>query len=523
MENMERFFKKVTFIFSLITLLFFAGCSSFVSTAEYSAHLKVLTLTATVDDGCVPVFSTPTNRTVMSEAVNKDTLFYYLVSKNIRTGRTTLPSTYITFSDLTDSTKSAQTTLDLPDGIYSLTLYALSADLGASVSLALLEESAVLKGTTTVDLISKEPVKFNLSQKNLSGKSKISLKLCTSSDWNFDSGNFEAYAFVKDETGALAGMLQAVTLGTLPCDTAPAHEQINTDSVKAGIYTFEIDFKNKTTNQVFVYEETILVSPNQDISALIKIPDVIEYAPNAPTELKASYKNPVSPSATVYPVEFKWNDNSNNEKYFEFELFPLPDNVDSNNITSTTTPWTKNYVKSLTGFEDATLIKYDKDFENNVDRRVSGSLFANKEKTASIVINLDLGKRYLARICAVNDAGKSVYSYLDLSAGGTGTAGFTAFAADSHCINRYRMTYNLNGGTLTYSDGTPYATGSIVSYHTQGETVPVLTPSTAPVATITSDTKNFESWTKGGVGGTLFNETSYSGFANLDLYAKYQE
>ena len=73
-----------------------------------------------------------------------------------------------------------------------------------------------------------------------------------------------------------------------------------------------------------------------------------------------------------------------------------------------------------------------------------GNLKRNSEQ---VIMQLPLGTRYFGRIRAVNDAGASAWTYLDLD-GGTNDKplGNKAFTANDYYINRFQVRYNLNGG-----------------------------------------------------------------------------
>ena len=125
-------------------------------------------------------------------------------------------------------------------------------------------------------------------------------------------------------------------------------------------------------------------------------------------------------------------------------------------------------------------------------------------------MKLPLGKAYVARIRAVNRAGKSANTYVTVGAGSG-----TAFAGTF--INLFRIRYNLQGGTYT-PDGETAQTAPIVDYASKETAYRV------PDATNTL-VKNNISWTKWQKADNTYVDTTatpnYSGPENIDLRACY--
>ena len=85
----------------------------------------------------------------------------------------------------------------------------------------------------------------------------------------------------------------------------------------------------------YKYTDKIVVMPNRTTKAVIGIPDIIDRAPSAPSKLIAAYGEPENILSEYYPVEFCWDDNSNNETSFELEIL---------DITSATSFSYSNYI-----------------------------------------------------------------------------------------------------------------------------------------------------------------------------------
>ncbi len=312
--------------------------------------------------------------------------------------------------------------------------------------------------------------------------------------------------------------------------------------VPSGVYNFVVEFANgdrsNPKTKRFYYSEKIIVLANQNISADIKVPNVIEKAPAPVSGFQVGYNDPdeIPGIETVdsgyYLATFQWDDNSVNEEYFVLQLMDVSKDVQTGvnfnqkgiltNLSDTATACLSKVAAApdtfqteagdpLTAQNDAkaawnaeTVIgtvqnfSYDKTvFQNTDSRYAAGSLDKN---STSVSLWLPLGSVYVARICAFNsactalDAGPApnvmtsdqqwVYSntkaltsaapaqvdklmtvYTTTSTGNAiaggatphkwpavdpGVALGTVTAKETNvaplAINRYRVTYNFNGG-----------------------------------------------------------------------------
>lgn len=312
--------------------------------------------------------------------------------------------------------------------------------------------------------------------------------------------------------------------------------------VPSGVYNFVVEFANgdrsNPKTKRFYYSEKIIVLANQNIVADIKVPNVIEKAPNPVSGFQVGYNDPdeIPGIETVdsgyYLATFQWDDNSVNEEYFVLQLMDISKDVVTGpgfdergliytNLTGTASDCVGAVSSAPDTFQTApgagltaqeaardawnaeTVIptvqnfSYDKTvFQQTDSRYAAGSLDKN---STSVSLWLPLGSVYVARICAFNsactalDAGAApnvmtseqqwVYSNtraLTSAAAGTidklmtvytttSTANAVAGGATPHKwpaaskipgvdadatennsapvgINRYRVTYNFNGG-----------------------------------------------------------------------------
>ena len=198
-------------------------------------------------------------------------------------------------------------------------------------------------------------------------------------------------------------------------------------TVAAGTYNYIVTFYNTSLGTSFSYSDKIVVyGTGIQTKAAICIPDIIEKAPTAPSNFIAGY---VDTTKDYYYVEFCWDDNSNNEDYFQIELLDISDASGSSgagthqiyddyleklvnypsysSLTSSTVDAAWNTAVNWIG--SSNLSVYNTSYYANVSD--DGALCTNSTYT---VFKLLYGKRYLARIKAVNYGGSSDYAYLDL-------------------------------------------------------------------------------------------------------------
>lgn len=312
--------------------------------------------------------------------------------------------------------------------------------------------------------------------------------------------NAEGATYSGSESGAGFGLFDAAPTPAPDYTDAKVYKA----NVDPGTYNFELSFTNGT--KTYTWSDRIIVLPGKVTQKVIGIPLVIEKVPLAPNYLNVAYIDPESTTTEYYNAEFVWdskgNDGTanveiNNEEKFELQLLSVPSTVADTEITTyesalsaaTTdearaTAWTSLSATAMGASAGGTTVVWStvdgstntastgsavnvntRVFYGNLDTWVSGSLQKNNQYA---IFKLPLGSRYVARIRAVNAAGASSWVYADLSKdikGETSNAAVTlattaldassivgtkdALHFTSKTINRYRVTYDLSGGTLT--------------------------------------------------------------------------
>lgn len=557
-------------LFKVLALSFLAafialGCSN-TSDNAFSNGLpvtsktvnKTITLVATGDAEAIrfPTVSNGISATIVADTIDADTLKYYLYYTNKVTGTPKNSDGPLSFTAADPSTPNIGTVpLNIEDGYYLFKLYASTADIaGPNIPEGTVSSGALFLGQTEADLrTSTDTVSFYLTSDTLTGSADVALKLMTTG-WTVPAGFTISAGITKKTDGSYVPGPSADTIASIDA-TEPATPQFSKTGVTAGTYNFEVGFANATTGKTYVWSDTIIIAPNHNIAKTIKIPPVIDLPPDPPTAFNATFKDPDSISKDKYYVEFDWDASSTvNELYFRIELLEIPAATAWGDINAdTSTDWSPAYRATLGNTADSYMTILDKDFYGNEAQGwVSGSL---RKNNTTAVVELPLGKRYLARIAAVNDAGPSAYCYVDFDGAvpAAVTTGYSKFASDSKVVNRYRLTYNILGGTIDIDGAGATSTKDIVEYRTQN-TVANATANTYKAATITTSvddptadiwnpstdtvtykslkkgSKNWTQWRRGSSSSASvypstavspYNPEDYVGCENLVLYASY--
>lgn len=332
---------------------------------------------------------------------------------------------------------------------------------------------------------------------------------------------------------------------TFTYDATKVTYNANDQYIAPGTYLFQVEFKKDGEMRSYVWNDTIIVLPGKTSDLLnitsgtsktkrklIIIPNLIGTKPNSPSELTVTKGDGDAVAPGYYSAKFDWvATNVDTETNFALELIELKDTytLSDTEIVSDTT-W-----ESFIDFEDpdcAAENYYKFDYLNDIRKNerfyYDGSLFAN---SSSVTVLLELGKRYLARIRSENNAGYSDNAaYIQVvDATDTTKKYFSA-------INKYRVTYHLQGGgwdtgttpipTLDKVDYSDWKTGFTVAAP-RGTGTPVA--GTAEHPYLHDGPAYWLYWTEGLDGEKYdydesvdeYTPLAYTGFNNLDLYAKY--
>ena len=388
----------------------------------------------------------------------------------------------------------------------------------------------VLQGHCTVDLTNSNGTPtFAMSTKGLTtpGTVKVTgsvldpLNICTKYAINIcDAYSGKPITHYKDLTGTLrpTNAEQEYTIGT---HTSPFnfHYGDTTASpadlvvtLNPGAYTFlMIFYKGAGTPadpQVAIgsYADTVVVDPGNDLVQTLGPLDVLNKAPTDPQNLRAYLENNSEDTeGAYYHAKLTW-DSSMFEINYEIELSTYPD--DGSGSPATTIYGFNTTNTAATNFAGSLL-------------RYSGSLISGSNECT---LKLELGKVYEVRIRARNYIGES--NWVGRIGTGTALSGYELIDAGGlKHINRRRIRYNLNGGTLTLDKGgTPQIkTGNYIVYDSyQGVAKDLLKidPSTSPTGnTLTRGTVDFVNWLNPNTGTTVaYDHTHPTAPSDADFY-----
>lgn len=525
--------KSIFAFFAICAAMIFASCSNIVdaNVSSSSEDTNTLNIEVTNYDEVVTQASksaSHASRTIIPDSFDSDGVDFYLYGTNTSGG--SFGPEKVDFTPKAGSKTIGTISIPANSAVWEFTLVALATGATPPTDETNLKNDAVLIGYSSMDMLNGDTAKFTLSPDGLTKEAKIAMKLYTDG-WTFPTGFTAKAGIYLLTTGADAGA------DATPTEKDVAFSATSTDKAHAvdytiasftpGTYLFKVTFEKTGSNKKFYWSDVLVVLPGKTIDNAVGIPNVIGTAPTAPTAFKAGYvENSEDKFSGWYTTAFEWVRGSKNENNFEIEVLEFNDADTVTPPADADTGWTT----ALTAGKSVT---YDSKFSSK-ENYESGSLLSGNTKAQ---LRLELGKRYFARIRAVNDAGESDWTLVALAtppAEPTGTQKFTG-----NTINRYRLTYFMNGGAY-YADkatadadtaGTGGSTADIVEYYCENSTAGTAIKTadgTAGNPIIKKNTYTWSYWSKDGKSETAsrYNEpgtdsANYKGYKNLDLYAMF--
>lgn len=521
--------KSIFAFFAISAAMIFASCSNLTdaNVSSSSEDKNTLNIEVTNYDEVVTQASKSANRasrTIIPDSFDSDGVDFYLYGTNTSGG--TFGPEKVTFkgnAEAAGGTSKTVGTINIPanSAVWEFTLVALATGATAPTDETTLKNEAVLIGYSSMDMLNGDTAKFTLSPDGLTKEAKIAMKLYTD-NWALPAGftvKAGIYLLTTGEDSAATEKEVAFTDATK--DEANAVDYAIA-SFTPGTYLFKVTFEKTGSNKKFYWSDVLVVLPGKTIDNAVGIPNIIGTAPTAPTAFKAGYvENTEDKYPGWYTTAFEWERGSKNENNFKIEVLEFKD------TDTAVSPPTDADAAWTTALAAGKSVTYDSKFSEAANYE-SGSLLSGNTKAQ---LRLELGKRYFARIRAVNDAGESAWTLVDLAdapAEPTGTKAFTG-----NTINRYRLTYFMNGGTY-FADktaaeaGTGGSTEDKVSYHCEDSATgtPITKADETPI--IKKNTYTWSYWSKDGKSETAsrYNEPgtapeNYKGYKNLDLYAMF--
>ncbi|MCR5123879.1 MAG: hypothetical protein K6B43_01650 [Treponema sp.] len=378
--------------------------------------------------------------------------------------------------------------IDFPISTYCFTLAVTSETPSSLTDSSEILRKAVLVAYSSADLSYSTTVQFHLSAIGLKTYGDMNLSFCLDDSWTDDeiadlneNWNVRVGLFEVD-TGDAVSSFPSVALSGLG-KTVPL--SLDTYSAIAGTYNLVVSMKKNGGTASYTYSDTLIVAPNRVITETVYIPNVIEYAPAAPSDFKAAYctderiyydtialSDGVSASISAdpsseneYALLLSWRDNSVSESNFKVTLVAVSKMGTMPEIPAVMTD--ADWTRITNGYlgNKAVVTVYD---ENCIyeDSYFAGSLSKN---STSLILYVPFDVCYIAKIEAVNDAGISAACYATVNSDfnvnvydtnyGNNTAVYSGKAFSTvynpcNVINLYKVVYNLSGGALMwYKDG----------------------------------------------------------------------
>lgn len=526
--------KSIFAFFAICAAMIFASCSNIVdaNVSSSSEDKNTLNIEVTNYDEVVTQASKSANRasrTIIPDSFDSDGVDFYLYGTNTSGG--TFGPSKVDFkgnADAAGGTSKTVGTVSIPanSAVWEFTLVAVTSGAAAPTDEATLKNDAVLIGYSSMDMLNGDTAKFTLSPDGLTKAASVAMKLYTD-NWALPAGFTAKAGIYLLTTGADAGADATPTEQTVAFTDTTINEtnavDYAIDSFTPGTYLFKVTFEKPGSNKKFYWSDVLVVLPGKTIENKVGIPNIIGTAPTAPTAFKAGYvENTEDNFSGWYTTAFEWERGSKNENNFEIEV------LEFNDADTAVTPpadadagWTT----ALTAGSSS--VTYDSKFSSEANYE-SGSLLSGNTKAQ---LRLELGKRYFARIRAVNDAGESDWTLValaDAPAEPTGTKAFTG-----NTINRYRLTYFMNGGTYFANKaaaeaGTGGSTADKVSYHCEDSATGIEITKADETPIIKKNTYTWSYWSKDATSETAsrYNDPgvapeNYKGYKNLDLYAMF--
>lgn len=533
--------KSIFAFFAICAAMIFASCSNIVdaNVSSSSEDKNSLNIEVTNYDEVVTQASKSANRasrTIIPDSFDSDGVDFYLYGTNTSGG--TFGPSIVTFKGNTDAAGGAASktvgTISIPanSAVWEFTLGAVDrkTTTTASTDETTLKKEAVLIGYSSMDMLNGDTAKFTLSPDGLTKEASVAMKLyndgwTTPTGYKITAGIYKltdgADATITGDGKGTMTIKENLSLGT----SAPADANYSLPSMTPGTYLFKVIYTSDATKKSFVWSDVLIVLPGKPVDSSIAIPNVIGTEPAAPTAFKAGYvENSEDKFSGWYTTAFEWERSSTkNENNYEIEVFEFKDAV-------TVTPPVDADAAWPTVPTDGSSVTYDSKFSSEANYE-SGSLLSGNTKAQ---LRLELGKRYFARIRAVNDAGESDWTLVALAtapAEPTGTQKFTG-----NTINRYRLTYFMNGGTYYNNKaaadadtaGTGGKTADIVSYYCEDSTTGIEIMKADGTPIIKKNTYTWSYWSKDATSedSSRYNEPgtapeAYKSYKNLDLYAMF--
>lgn len=566
-----RNFKKWSFILAAFLIVFLGACKQSATGSFIGSDKKPLTISIASNDNIKLFNSNTAGRTIVADAFTNDSRLHFYLWGTALSGQPLKPKE-VTVTAIDQY--NGKVILDIDCYNWSLTLAACpeaitipnpyADDSAVEAKIEEIINKAVLIGYGNVDMMFTNNIKFTMSPKGLKKPGKVNLNLVLGTGMFIPDGyDVSAYIYnmttgeliLSDETppASLSQTIYTHSPSGDPTAAFPFNYTANGKDIKPGTYSFQVEFTKEDENRKYVWNDTIIILPGTTIGGTststktITIPNLVGIKPNPPANFRVSFNGDED---TLYPdkysVKFEWDQGTteapvNNETNYVLQIAEVPDTYEPG--ASDTSETIFDAVWSAAADDKKHTFDYLHDIRSNLRFYKDGSLFANNTR---VDVYLELGKRYVARLYAENNAG-----YSDTAAYLT-TITPVETGATLKTINRFRVHYYVQGGAWNYGalPGNSDSKLDKIEYWSQSDqTYTVLNPvatatvnnangvavpcgaTNAPylykdpvkwlywIEELSTGTKYPQDVTTAGV--TTYTPDPYADYENLNLYAMY--
>lgn len=539
----------------LISVIFiFSGCNNIYNmNAVMPSSSQKISVSVTSENNLVsfPDNNSGEARLITPQAYNfNSNLDFYLWGTNLLNTSDNITRQQITIS-ATDSNHPSIGTFDFNFEKQFYRLYLVALPHGTPYQAG----AEVLSSSIAIDLRKCSDISFYLSTRQINATGNVELAVYADGWTLSNEYQLTAGIYTQEDNYTVSETILSVFPNYSSTPSNPDY-QFTADNIEQGTYNFILTasktFEGRTIS--FKYSDTINILPNQTTKAVLAIPDIIVETPAQPSYLIAGYVDTEVISSNFYDVEFCWDDPSYNETDFQLQLLDISDLVPSSyntfipvladsfsngNLTVSQDDMDQAWQAVVLNLNSSYVHTYTRSYFENTNIKTDGSFTSN---SVYAVLKLLYGKRYFARIRAVNSSGASNYTYLDLY--NTGNRSFAAtndanfnpsnFDSDASSVNRYKIEYYFTNG-IFYDDSTndnvsDYISACKITSQKRHSAENLLQPvnydydsgSTATLKYLYNSTYyNWLNWKIESNAGTDYSSTSYDGHENLYLYAYY--
>lgn len=482
LEDIKKLSLLLKAFLAMASAVICSGCTNFVDETAYvvkktelSSYYN-LTMNVVSDDGFIlfnyvsPEYSKNISRTIIPDYDASD-FKYYLIYKDMLAGTSWQIDRNIEFNPTSKNTGTITRTFS--PSYYAFYLYALTPERAqtweeanvSTINETTLINYASLKAHTYIDLANTDSLTFHLKTNDYSsGKGGFSVKINHSNDWTVDTSYRITVGLYDTNTNELVYPSEPRVIkpngaeggGTVKNYT---FESPTACSVPAGIYSFALNYEhysNGVKDSECSYSEKITILMNLTSVGEMNIPYFLDDAPEAPSCFIAGYAVPDDSDSGYYKVHFAWSDNSYTEQYFKLQLIEIKG---QSLITAPASDSDWDLLQGWYGTSDTLAGLSVTSTDSSYTEK--GTLYKN---TDSLVMNMPLGKRYVARLCATNSVGDSDWAYLTLPQVSTYVdpddntksselaSDYSCFDENTQTINLYRISYLVGDGIFKACD-----------------------------------------------------------------------